>query len=315
MDGKDKDVNNNGKNDQLSNAEVGHDDPSSEAVMVVDINNDDDNSFFSPSLQSNGTLPGAIRVGSHLREDDGATITLDTLGGGLIDGPDAHPQPLDASAVDDDDFERALQQRIGARTVDALAVHKIPSRPSQTQSVAKESASGSRLLKSIALIFCVAVLAVLVAVILGMVGRGDDSLLNDEKNSEQPSVSPTMSDFQLAVELFAPISGASALIDESTPQFRALSWIVFDDPSRLFTRNAISGMTESYSTLLVERYIIALVYFATGGPDNWLVDWEFLTESSVCNWPTIQANEIRRSVKGVRCNDEGLVSHIRLGKN
>ena len=92
---------------------------------------------------------------------------------------------------------------------------------------------------------------------------------------------------------------------------------------------------------IIERYVIVLLYFATGGgsasetnsamttateeegggeeEDDGPAPWEnkdnlnFLSESSVCEWPPIQEDENVNYVIGIRCNDVGSVHHIRLG--
>jgi hypothetical protein len=55
------------------------------------------------------------------------------------------------------------------------------------------------------------------------------------------------------------VSGAEALQDESSPQFRALPWLANDD----------SMVLDLDSTrTLVERYVLSVLYFATTSERN-----------------------------------------------
>jgi hypothetical protein len=59
-----------------------------------------------------------------------------------------------------------------------------------------------------------------------------------------------------------------------------------------------------YSTptvILVERYVLAVLYFATSG-ERWTKQWNLLSATSVCQW------------NGVACNGDDLVSSLDLGK-
>ena len=112
--------------------------------------------------------------------------------------------------------------------------------------------------------------------------------------------------------------------------------------------SSISSPLDSTTTTkeqeIVERYVIVLFYFATGGgnangkntvmttateedgeeeeeeeEDDGPAPWEnkddlnFLSETSVCEWPPIQEDENVNYVVGIRCNEVGSVRHIRLG--
>jgi hypothetical protein len=57
--------------------------------------------------------------------------------------------------------------------------------------------------------------------------------------------------------------------------------------------------TQSSSYMIIERYAMAVLYFATDGP-NWLEQWNYLSNSSICDWQN--------------CNDEGSVVELSLSK-
>jgi hypothetical protein len=107
----------------------------------------------------------------------------------------------------------------------------------------------------------------------------------------------------LRINLF---SDAGALRDDSSPQFRALHWLADDDPAVL----------DLYSTpirILVERYVLVVLYFATLG-ENWVSQLNFLSVSSVCEWNNGEPqSSVRR--RGVYCNEYDLVAFLYLGKS
>ena len=59
---------------------------------------------------------------------------------------------------------------------------------------------------------------------------------------------------------------------------------------------------------IIERYVLALIYFATDG-DNWDNDLDFLSNATVCDWPS-NTSEFRSM--GVHCDSvTGRVWYVR----
>lgn len=78
----------------------------------------------------------------------------------------------------------------------------------------------------------------------------------------------------------AGISTAEKLKDTSSPQHKAAKWLANKDGMKLpIPRH----MTETAPLRFVERYILAVFYYATDGP-NWTYQLNFLTENHVCTW-------------------------------
>jgi hypothetical protein len=88
--------------------------------------------------------------------------------------------------------------------------------------------------------------------------------------------------------------------DESLPQYKALWWIVHDDPAQMMTMIRMKMLDEnlSLSNMIVERYIMAALYFATDRP-NWILQINLLGNCSICNWNNLD--------DGVGCNGKGSV--------
>ena len=133
--------------------------------------------------------------------------------------------------------------------------------------------------------------------------------------SSEPSINPTST---LQAELVDIISGhpeGSKLTSfsydmRSTAHRQALGWLVDDQAKWRAEKEPLSN------TELVERFALALLYFATNG-DDWSEQWGFLTEDHVCLWRGyFKDPETRRPYqKGViRCDEKtsGRIQNLNL---
>jgi hypothetical protein len=102
------------------------------------------------------------------------------------------------------------------------------------------------------------------------------------------------------------VADAEALQDESSPQFRALRWLANENTTVL-------DLDSTSTVILLERYILAVLYFATGG-GVWFDQLNFLSASSVCEWNDgqIQGSSFSR---GALCNDDDLLVDLNLRKS
>ena len=81
----------------------------------------------------------------------------------------------------------------------------------------------------------------------------------------------------------------TALNNENSPQYKAFQFIVDSQ-----------GIEPSYETLL-QRYILAILYYSTDGP-NWKISTKWLSYSHECDW------------LGIICNENGNIHAIDLRK-
>jgi hypothetical protein len=132
-------------------------------------------------------------------------------------------------------------------------------------------------------------LLLVVGVILGVV----IPLTNNKDNDSV--VCTTRLDCLAKILLQNEVADADALQDESSPQFLALRGLANED-------NALLDLDSTPTVIIVERYVLAVLYFATiaEGGSNLL---NFLNVSSVCG-----LNE-------VSCNGDDLVIALDLGKS
>lgn len=114
-----------------------------------------------------------------------------------------------------------------------------------------------------------------------------------------------LSDTEFLHELLLPVSG-EALLEEGSPQSKALEWLLYKDPMDL-------PIQSTNSSTLLERYVMVVLYYSTGGPE-WDDQLGFLTNRSICEWPNINQDESTATTSNeVDCGDRGTVVKIRIG--
>lgn len=135
-------------------------------------------------------------------------------------------------------------------------------------------------------------------------------------HSSQPHLSKRM---QRTVEFLESqgYSTAESLQDYMSPQFRAANWISDYD---ILDYTIPSQNTSEYDKYdvndFVERYILALFFYATGGGDGkWEETHKFLSEENHCAWFTeMMLSETDPVAIGVTCDNNLRVSDILLRK-
>jgi hypothetical protein len=107
----------------------------------------------------------------------------------------------------------------------------------------------------------------------------------------------------LSVLLGEPDLNRMALSSPGTPQYQALNWLVYDDPANLDFELVPSDE-------LLERFVVSLLYFSTGG-ETWNDSFGFLSNLSACAWR--YENNDGSFRYGVRCDP--MVVEIDLDSN
>ena len=107
------------------------------------------------------------------------------------------------------------------------------------------------------------------------------------------------------------------LLEESsmgTPQYRALDWLANHD---LYELNSTQFSIEQQKDFLIERYAVAVFFFATGGGGkSWNMPNGFMDPNlSICDWGDFQA------ARGVFClyKDDDMykesITHLMFSKS
>ena len=114
---------------------------------------------------------------------------------------------------------------------------------------------------------------------------------------------------------------------KGSPQLQALDWLVYNDT--FFMKDNIQNIS-NIESVLIERYVLAVLYFSTGGPTHWKEQYQFLSNTSVCLWPSPQTRNTDeesnkdnssapiidwiRTLQGINCNRNGQVISIEFRK-
>ena len=117
------------------------------------------------------------------------------------------------------------------------------------------------------------------------------------------------------------ISSRSDLERRESPQFKAAEWIADLDKYQVELPNRMHAHHN-----FVERYVLAVLFYATGGETNWKHPLNFLTPNHVCTWyqdfelssPSYLQTEdyLTLGVHGCKLVDGELVPYgLYLGKN
>jgi hypothetical protein len=130
-------------------------------------------------------------------------------------------------------------------------------------------------------------------------GKGEST-----SNNSVPTMSPSLSRFQVFRQFLLEFSLASDLRNVSSPQWKALNWLVNDDELQLNPERV-------EAEILKERYLMTLFYFATGG-EGWFYKLGFLSANPVCSW-----NDGTNGVgfDGVACRQNTTVTEITIRKH
>jgi len=148
---------------------------------------------------------------------------------------------------------------------------------------------------------------ILAGTILGMLLPGNTQGRKSSSNSSTSIVPMEVTNLvdRLLTE-YADLD-TEQLLTDGTPQNRAIDFMALKDD---WTREATS--TSVSVQMIGERYALVVMYYATDGKSwNHEVNW-LLNTTSVCEWNS--PKDTLEEVKGVSCNDDGLVVGLDLGE-
>jgi hypothetical protein len=80
-------------------------------------------------------------------------------------------------------------------------------------------------------------------------------------------------------EVLLNVTSATVLDDPSSPQNKAMLWLIDDD---------LLQVPPTKELVLKERYIVSVLYFAMNGP-MWTFNYNFLNGTSICEWSLFSA--------------------------
>lgn len=129
----------------------------------------------------------------------------------------------------------------------------------------------------------------LAVAVLGGVLIGVSFVFKDSESSQRT---------EDVVKFLSNFSDPDALQNEDSPQYRAARFLADESPVSL----TIPAEGEDSSRFL-QRYALAVFYYATGG-DDWENSWNFLSNENECDWKErIKKNDMTIPF-GIKCEDE-----------
>jgi hypothetical protein len=105
------------------------------------------------------------------------------------------------------------------------------------------------------------------------------------------------------------ISDLASLRLEGSAEHHAAQFIANGDAFNA----TMTDVSEVGHRRFTERYILSLLYYQTEG-EKWTDRYNFLSQLDHCNWHKQYSTPMGRFLKGVQCNDDGLVVDLDLCK-
>jgi hypothetical protein len=157
------------------------------------------------------------------------------------------------------------------------------------------------------------VMSLVVGLAVGLTARNnrDDSASAAAMSPQSTSTAARQATVQQVTD-YLTAQGVSGLGSSKTHQHKAAVWMAQSDPGNLPIPSG--GMDSETGYTYVERYVMALNYWALDGP-NWKFSLNFLTEGHVCTWSEILTNGVTYFRSGILCAEPRKVTSLALGKS
>lgn len=113
------------------------------------------------------------------------------------------------------------------------------------------------------------------------------------------------------------VSSEADLMRNGSPQNIALNWAT-TDPLHEAVPTKVDGQVNPLDVMLVQRYVLAVLYFSTGGPSKWDDKMGFTSNSLECSWNKLISTPgyiTPKLVEGVSCDTDMRVTTIFIPQN
>ena len=304
----------------LANLKLPEEETSVENETIASI---DESTIVQPSTLQRGVnrhvyqSPGAFAVNGLLNnrqgDNDGFSILTSptattTIPSGGVDtnvGTGVNNEVLTGEVVD----EEAVRERVQARVVERMRNEAVEATGVRTvekkgaNSDAKQERDSK--MRICLFVFGMIMMAIFLPVFL------TSSILDASGTGHSMTSDGTPAPISDMEYLRSMLAEASVVKDETlwddprTAQYKAMEWLALYDPLHL----QFQVMKEDERHHIIQRYVMAVIYYSTDG-ENWAVDLDFLTNTSICEWP--RKDELYTN-DGIQCNENGHVVSLRLG--
>jgi len=156
-----------------------------------------------------------------------------------------------------------------------------------------------------------AIFAAIIAPITVVLTKNDQQEFEDEMTAQTLPPEERQQAIQqvLIEEAYAPLLNMNETImspvfqNASTPQYRAFQWLTEEDAH---------AVRSTDHRRLVQRYALAVLYFATGGETSWVESFEFLQGDHECSWSgaLLCDHETQTNITGITLQRNGLMNHL-----
>jgi len=148
-------------------------------------------------------------------------------------------------------------------------------------------------------------LGCLVIIIISMAAAIGENNRSARGNSREKDVVNFLSD---------NFADRTALEESDSPQKRAAKWIADEDEMNM-PLPATNNYEDAYK--FVQRYALAVLYFAWGGEDKWILNYQFLSGKDECDWNyKYQTGDSDEEFElGIKCNEDNEVDYIFMPGN
>ena len=246
---------------------------------------------FADSVR--GTRRGSVRSmntdysrrGSTATRPGAQSIRRSTFGSGDDEDEDAHSEmfspdsPIEASIVPHSEMGPAVEANILTKE--------------DVQNLAKPGLR-KRMFITIIMLIC-AIVAVVIGVTVAVTTKKE--AITTLAPSQSPTLTPTWSlasstDYVRSVlitNLYNNSTSAEVLFGNNTAQHQAFEWLT-------------TNRTEWSDGQIVQRYVLAVLYFSTLGP-SWKDQFNFLSDIHECDW----------AEAGLICDENGTLAELEIG--
>jgi hypothetical protein len=203
----------------------------------------------------------------------------------------------------DDEGEGGIEAYVAEQQViETLGVSVIPS----DEEVEKEEKKKFRRYMTYSILGLLVVAAAIVIPIGVVFGKSEPvaprepTAMPSAAPSGMPSAAPSTSRF-LDTLVWASIISGDALLNQSSPQYLAADWVANNDTL---------AVTPVGSPQFLQRYVLAVFYFSTGG-DKWEECSRFDTCNDDLSW--LKGNQTECQWHGIRCDTPDVITRILIG--
>ena len=196
-------------------------------------------------------------------------------------------EPLATSIVEDEEVVRAriqtrITERMASEAVDATNVTSIVATNEDKDKKTSKMLTPSSIISMIGFLIIV-ILVIVLAVPNNNKKHDHDAVLRDSED-EAEEVGTYLQSIILSSSSVLGQNTSSLIEDESTPQYHAFQWLTGSD---VYFNNTDEGYIDELHQHqhVIERYALAVLYFATNGP--------FLNDNqSICDWSSSSSSTV-----------------------